>query len=284
MSYDVRSAPGFPVRAEVMRFLLADPADVSGLEGAIREGLVNPTQIVAVIGKTHGNGLVDDYTRGYLAQSLSLMIGDAIGESPAAMRERIPFIFSGGVEGVLSPHYVVFIAAAGTAPATGKALAVGVAFTPPLNPGYRTAAADKPHSGRSRRRHGGGGYRGPRRCALCPDQGAGVPAGRYSGEPKSRLRTRERQSRQADGTGPSRLGAGRRQGARRNPSRASVGSGAAQGLRRVLLRRQLLGWRRSQCKRGRRDWHERQVVGNARRCPCAPGRRSRRLGYRMRAP
>ncbi len=67
MSYDVRSAPGFPMRAEVMRFLLADPADVSGLEGAIREGLVNPTLIVAVIGKTHGNGLVDDYTRGYLA-------------------------------------------------------------------------------------------------------------------------------------------------------------------------------------------------------------------------
>jgi cyanuric acid amidohydrolase len=87
-----------------------------------------------VIGKTHGNGLVDDYTRGYLAQSLSLMIGDAIGESPAAVRERIPFIFSGGVEGVLSPHYVVFIAAAGAALATGKALAVGVAFTPSLNP------------------------------------------------------------------------------------------------------------------------------------------------------
>ena len=38
MSYDVRSAPGSPMRAEVMRFLLADPADVSGLEGAIREG------------------------------------------------------------------------------------------------------------------------------------------------------------------------------------------------------------------------------------------------------
>jgi len=47
------------------------------------------------------------------------MIGDAIGESPAAVRERIPFIFSGGVEGVLSPHYVVFIAAAGAAPAAG---------------------------------------------------------------------------------------------------------------------------------------------------------------------
>jgi cyanuric acid amidohydrolase len=72
MTYDIRSAPRFPMRVEVMRFLLADPADVSGLEGAIREGLVNPTQIVAVIGKTHGNGLVNDYTCGDLAQSPSL--------------------------------------------------------------------------------------------------------------------------------------------------------------------------------------------------------------------
>jgi cyanuric acid amidohydrolase len=45
-----------------MRFLLADPANVSGLESAIREGLVNPTQIVAVIGKTHGNDLVGSTT------------------------------------------------------------------------------------------------------------------------------------------------------------------------------------------------------------------------------
>src|SRR5271167_400390 len=86
------------MRADVVRFLLADPSDVSGLERAIRDGVVDPRQIVAVIGKTHGNGLVNDYTRGYLAQSLSLTIGEATGERPAAVRERIPFIFPGGVE------------------------------------------------------------------------------------------------------------------------------------------------------------------------------------------
>src|SRR5580704_12132740 len=96
------------MRADAMRFLLADPGDVSGLKGAIVDGSVDPGRIVAVIGKTHGNGLVNDYTRGYLAQSLSLLIGAATGETPEAVRKRIPFIFSGGVEGVLSPHYVVF--------------------------------------------------------------------------------------------------------------------------------------------------------------------------------
>ena len=122
------------MRADVVRFLLADPSDVSGLERAIRDGGVDPRQIVAVIGKTHGNGLVNDYTRGYLAQSLSLTISEATGETPAAVRERIPFIFSGGVEGVLSPHYIVFTVGSDAAQPTGKALAVGVAFTPRLKP------------------------------------------------------------------------------------------------------------------------------------------------------
>src|ERR1700677_1904456 len=123
------------MRADVVRFLLAAPSDVSGLARAIRAGVVDPREIVAVIGKTHGNGLVNDYTRGYLAQSLALLIGAATGETPDAVRKRIPFIFSGGVEGVLSPHYSVFTATPSPANASGeKALAIGAAFTPELKP------------------------------------------------------------------------------------------------------------------------------------------------------
>jgi cyanuric acid amidohydrolase len=122
------------MRANAIRFSLADPADVSGIARAIGEGAVVARGIVAVIGKTHGNGLVNDYTRGYLAQSLSLTIAAATGESPDVVRERIPFIFSGGVEGVLSPHYVVFTVGPDISPPKGKALAVGVAFTPRFAP------------------------------------------------------------------------------------------------------------------------------------------------------
>ena len=50
------------MRADVQRFGLIDPGDVSGLRKAIERGSVNPGEIVAVIGKTHGNGLVNDYT------------------------------------------------------------------------------------------------------------------------------------------------------------------------------------------------------------------------------
>jgi hypothetical protein len=52
--------------------------------------------------------LVNDYTRGYLMMSLSQLIDGHTGESAQSVNGRVPFIFSGGVEGVLSPHYEVF--------------------------------------------------------------------------------------------------------------------------------------------------------------------------------
>jgi len=122
------------MRANVFRFELPDPGDVSGLRRAIENHSIDPATITGVIGKTHGNGLVNDYTRGYLTQSLSLLIAEKSGETPDAARQRIPFIFSGGVEGVLSPHYVVFTVAEDVEPQTGKALAIGVGFTPELRP------------------------------------------------------------------------------------------------------------------------------------------------------
>ena len=123
------------MRADVHRFSLKDPSDVSGLSEAIEKGVVDPGQIVAVIGKTHGNGLVNDYTRGYLTLCLSQLIGARIGMAAERVRERIPFVFSGGVEGVLSPHYTVFtVDSSSTTRGEEKSLAVGVAFTPELLP------------------------------------------------------------------------------------------------------------------------------------------------------
>jgi hypothetical protein len=86
-----------------------------------------------VIGKTHRNGLVNDYTRGYLALSLSLVIGEATGESPPAVRAHSLHFLRRG-RGSPFAHYVVFTVDADAAPPTGKALEVGIAFTPQLNP------------------------------------------------------------------------------------------------------------------------------------------------------
>jgi cyanuric acid amidohydrolase len=122
------------LRADVYRFGLKDPSDVSGLREAIEKGVIDPGKIVGVIGKTHGNGLVNDYTRGYLTLCLSHLIGDRLGVPAESVSKRIPFIFSGGVEGVLSPHYTVFtVDPIGAATGQEKSLAIGVAFTPELS-------------------------------------------------------------------------------------------------------------------------------------------------------
>ena len=124
-----------PVRCDVIRFSLDDPSDVSGLAGALKTGRLHARDIVAVIGKTHGNGLVNDHTRGFLTLSLALLIGRHTGEAPEEVRARVPFVFSGGVEGVLSPHYTVFATSSDAGGQTREpALAIGVAFTSPYQP------------------------------------------------------------------------------------------------------------------------------------------------------
>ena len=130
------------MRASVHRFTMRDPGDVSQLALAIERGQVNPAHIVAFIGKTEGNGLVNDYTRGYLVLSLKLLLAAQLGKTQEEITGSVIFVFSGGTEGVLTPHYTVFCvdrqapaAAAVPAPATGhKRLAIGRAVTPVPEP------------------------------------------------------------------------------------------------------------------------------------------------------
>ncbi len=124
------------MRAEVRRFTMAHPGDVSALAAAIDRGEVTAASIVAIIGKTEGNGGVNDFTRGYFTQSLMLMLSGYLGEPAESLKARLPCVLSGGTEGVLSPHYVVFMrvpdASDARPPAGGFSLAVGTAFSDPL--------------------------------------------------------------------------------------------------------------------------------------------------------
>src|SRR5437016_1106463 len=60
--------------ARVHRISAAAPNDVSGIEAAIAAGRIDPAGIVAILGKTEGNGNVNDFTRGYATQSLTLLL------------------------------------------------------------------------------------------------------------------------------------------------------------------------------------------------------------------
>lgn len=113
---------------------MAHPGDLSALERLIAEGTVRPAEIAAIIGKTEGNGGVNDFTRGYFTQSLMALLSRHLGEPADALIKRIPCVLSGGTEGVLSPHYVVLCKAGAPldAPAQTAALALGTAVSPIL--------------------------------------------------------------------------------------------------------------------------------------------------------
>jgi cyanuric acid amidohydrolase len=73
------------------------PDDISALDGLTEFGAL-PADVVAVIGKTEGNGCVNDFSRTLAA---------------AVWEPRLPAdavtVFSGGTEGVLSPHVNLFV-------------------------------------------------------------------------------------------------------------------------------------------------------------------------------
>jgi cyanuric acid amidohydrolase len=118
--------------AAVLRIPAAAPDDMSGIEAAITGGRLDPRGIVAILGKTEGNGCVNDFTRGYAALALGLMLRRHLDEDAAA---AVCLVMSGGTEGALAPHWTVFARSpAGPASAPSPALAVGRAHTPALPP------------------------------------------------------------------------------------------------------------------------------------------------------
>ena len=118
------------MRAIVERLPMRDPADMSALTAAFAEGRLDPASIVAILGKTEGNGCVNDFTRGYATLAMKLALADAMGMTLAEVGARIALVMSGGTEGGLSPHMIVFAVAEDDGPKpSGKRLAIGTGFT-----------------------------------------------------------------------------------------------------------------------------------------------------------
>ena len=116
-------------RARVLRLATAGPQDTAPLAGAIAAGEVDPATIVAIVGKTEGNGCVNDFTRGYATLSLKLLLAECLNCAPSEIDKRVAIVMSGGTEGGLSPHLLVFCREPATVPASGPRLAIGVGLT-----------------------------------------------------------------------------------------------------------------------------------------------------------
>ncbi|ERJ19606.1 cyanuric acid amidohydrolase protein [Salinisphaera shabanensis E1L3A] len=118
-------------RTTVHRIATDSPADTRGLVQLIESNALDPATVVAVFGKTEGNGCVNDFTRGYATERLQNLFASHIGSDAA---RRIAMVMSGGTEGVISPHLTVICRERSAQPSAvdTQALAVGVARTPEL--------------------------------------------------------------------------------------------------------------------------------------------------------
>jgi len=115
------------MRAMVYRVAASGPDDVSGVEALFSRGL-DPKTIVAVLGKTEGNGCVNDFTRGFATSRFEALF-DRYGVC------GVSIIMSGGTEGALSPHWTIF-ARSEVQEDSGHALAIGTARTEEMPPEY----------------------------------------------------------------------------------------------------------------------------------------------------
>ncbi len=116
----------------VVRIATKGPGDASGLMRLIDSGAIDPHDILAILGKTEGNGGVNDFTREYAVTALCTALAPHLALPPHEVEQRIAFVMSGGTEGVLSPHITVFTREEiGRRPAgiSGRRLSIGMAQT-----------------------------------------------------------------------------------------------------------------------------------------------------------
>src|SRR5258707_13633873 len=91
----------------VYRVPMRDPGDASGITGLIDEGALAADEILAIFGKTEGNGCVNDFTRGYAMSALSAMLAPRVGVAADAGPGRVALVLSAGPRGGLPPAFLV---------------------------------------------------------------------------------------------------------------------------------------------------------------------------------
>ncbi len=118
---------------EVAKVELKTVQDASGLEQKIAEGVFTADQVITVIGKTEGNGGVNDFTR-ILADQAFRRVLLKLGKRNEADVAKIPMVWSGGCDGVITPHATVFAKTPGTGRPAASRLTIGTAMSAELLP------------------------------------------------------------------------------------------------------------------------------------------------------
>jgi cyanuric acid amidohydrolase len=118
---------------EVAKIEIKSVSDASGLEACIVNGQMAADEVIAVIGKTEGNGGVNDFTR-ILADQAFRGVLMKHGSRSEEQVKQIPMVWSGGCDGVITPHATVFARNDKTGTAGKSRLTIGQAMSPELVP------------------------------------------------------------------------------------------------------------------------------------------------------
>jgi cyanuric acid amidohydrolase len=123
-----------PEPIEVRKVPIKSVADASGLAQLIDDGVMQADRVVAIIGKTEGNGGVNDYTR-IIADRAFREVLIAKG-APEEQVKQVPIVWSGGTDGVISPHATIFatVPAEQAEASDDLRLTVGFAMSDPILP------------------------------------------------------------------------------------------------------------------------------------------------------
>jgi ring-opening amidohydrolase-like protein len=120
-----------PDAIEVRKVPIHSVADASELAKLIDDGVMSAERVIAIIGKTEGNGGVNDYTRIIADRAFrEVLVGKG---APAEQVKQVPIVWSGGTDGVLSPHATIF-ATTDAEPTDDLRLTVGFAMSEQLLP------------------------------------------------------------------------------------------------------------------------------------------------------
>ena len=90
------------------RFLTSGPSDVTSLAQLLSNGNLRAADLVCILGKTEGNGGRNDHSRELAMRALEELLAPLLGVRREAVQDRVILSFSGGTEGVVTPHMVAF--------------------------------------------------------------------------------------------------------------------------------------------------------------------------------
>ena len=124
-----------PDAIDVRKVPIKDVSDASGLAELIDSGVIEADRVIAVIGKTEGNGGVNDYTR-IIADRAFREVLVAKGTRSEDEVKTVPIVWSGGTDGIISPHATIFatVPPEQVEPSDDLRLTVGFAMSEQLLP------------------------------------------------------------------------------------------------------------------------------------------------------